>query len=242
MTWEDQAQNWTAWARTPGHDVFERYIGAFFDEVVPPPRGRTLEVGCGEGRVVRQLVAHGHDVTGADASPTLVRNARALDASASYAVADATRLPFANASFDTGVAYNALQAMHAFDDMPRAVAEAARVLTPGGALCICVAHPITDVGLMTRRDGELVATGSYFTRRRVDETVEQNGLSMTFRGWTYTIEDYARAFEAAGLRIDRLREPAAAPTHTAADDTWRRLPLFLMLRGVKPATPRRAAR
>jgi SAM-dependent methyltransferase len=235
MTWEDQAENWTTWARTPGHDVFPRYIDAFLDDIAPPPSGRTLEAGCGEGRVVRKLIARGHRVTGIDASPTLVRHARALDASASYAIADATRLPFADASFDTVVAYNALQAMHAFDDMARAVAEAARVLAPRGALCVCVAHPITDIGLMTHRDGELVASGSYFDRRRVDETVEKDGLAMTFRGWTYTIEDYARAFEAAGLRIDRLREPPApaAPAPDVRDDTWRRLPLFLFLRGVK---------
>jgi hypothetical protein len=61
---------------------------------------------------------------------------------------------------------------------------------------------------------------------------------MRFRGWTYTIEDYARAFEAAGLRIDRLREPpavAAQGTPASNGDVWRRLPLFLFLRGVKAA-------
>jgi len=236
VTWEDQAENWTAWARKPGHDAFPLYIETFLDEIVPPPRGRTLEIGCGEGRVVRKLVARGHDVAGVDASPTLVRHAAEMDAPSAYAAADAARLPFADQSFGIVVAFNALQAMHAFDDMARAVREAARVLRPGGGLCVCVVHPMTDIGVMKRRDGEMVFDGSYFERQRVDEAVNKDGMQMRFRGWTYTIEDYARAFEAAGLPIDRVREPLPEPVDpsaTSGSDKWRRLPLLLFLRGIK---------
>jgi SAM-dependent methyltransferase len=235
MTWEDQAQNWIAWARTPGHDVFPRYIDAFLEEIVPPESGRTLEIGCGEGRVVRQLASRGHRVIGVEAAPTLVRRAHEHDAASAYTIGDATRLPFADGAFDTVVAYNMLQAVAQFDDMADAVREGARLLRNGGYFCACVAHPMTDIGVMTRRDGELVATGSYFERQRVDETVMKDGLEMRFRGWTYTLEDYAGAFEEAGLRIDRIREPMAAPdvAGSADGDVWRRLPLFLLMRGVK---------
>ena len=33
-----------------------------------------------------------------------------------------------------------------FDDMPGAVAEAARVLEPGGHLCVSVTHPVFNAG------------------------------------------------------------------------------------------------
>jgi hypothetical protein len=36
-----------------------------------------------------------------------------------------------------------------------------------------------------------VVRSSYFERSRVEETVERDGFRMTFRGWTYTLEDYA---------------------------------------------------
>jgi hypothetical protein len=71
MGFEERAQGWLAWARTPGHDAYWTYRDAFF-ALVPEPGAATLEVGCGEGRVVRDLVARGHRMTGLDASPTLV--------------------------------------------------------------------------------------------------------------------------------------------------------------------------
>ncbi len=41
---ESRAEEWLAWARTPGHDAYRRYRDAFA-ELLPPPRGRTLEIG-----------------------------------------------------------------------------------------------------------------------------------------------------------------------------------------------------
>jgi hypothetical protein len=75
-----------------------------------------------------------------------------------------------------------------------------------------------------------VLTGSYFDRREVDETVEKDGLRITFHGWTYTLEDYARALEDAGFIIDRLREPAPGAALGSANERWRRIPLFLFVR------------
>src|SRR6266446_3445638 len=62
--WEKQANNWAAWARTE-FDAYWKYSPAFF-ELVPPPQGRTLEVGCGEGRVTRDLARLGHSVVAID--------------------------------------------------------------------------------------------------------------------------------------------------------------------------------
>ena len=59
---------------------------------------------------------------------------------------------------------------------------------------------------------------------------------MTFRGWTYALEDYSRALEAAGFVVERVREPAAtdAAVHKQPGyRRWQRLPLFLQLRAVK---------
>ena len=91
-TWEREAEHWTAWARTPGHDVFPYFSPAFFDEILPAPTGLTLEVGCGEGRVVRAMSERGHRVVGLDGSPTLARNAAASIGASAYIAGDATAL------------------------------------------------------------------------------------------------------------------------------------------------------
>jgi hypothetical protein len=36
IDWDQEAENWTKWARTPGHDASWHYRDRFFDEIVPP--------------------------------------------------------------------------------------------------------------------------------------------------------------------------------------------------------------
>jgi ubiquinone/menaquinone biosynthesis C-methylase UbiE len=54
------------------------------------------------------------------------------------------------------------------DDMPCAVAEAARVLRSAGRLCACVVHPLAYAGRFESRadDAAFVIDGSYFESRR----------------------------------------------------------------------------
>jgi SAM-dependent methyltransferase len=78
--WDPEVDNWLRWARTPGFDDYWYYRDAFFGRLVPAAAGRTLEVGCGEGRVARDLVERGHFVTALDSAAALVRQARAADA------------------------------------------------------------------------------------------------------------------------------------------------------------------
>lgn len=232
--WEPEAENWVRWARTPGHDAYWHYRDSFFDLIVPAPSRRTLEIGCGEGRVSRDLAARGHRVTAIDAAPTLLRDAQQIDATGSYVRAQSRALPFPDRCFDLAVAYNSLQSLQVVDDMAATVLEAGRVLDRGGHLCACVAHPVTDLGNFGAGDSDVhfVLRPDYFERRRVEETVHHGGLTMTFRGWTYALEHYAVALEEAGFHIEAIREPR--PTRPAGRyERWRSVPLFLFLRAAK---------
>ena len=233
--WERHSASWAAWARRPNFDAYWKYSGAFF-ELVPPPGGRALEVGCGEGRVSRDLVERGHRVVGVDASPTLIRLASDADPRSWYLRADGAALPFASESFDLVVFYNSLMDI---DDMEQSVQEAARVLRPGGALCACVTHPMTDAGRFESRDGNspFIIDGSYLGPRRwLSVTIERDGLSMDFAGWAYSLEGYFGALERAGFAVQAVREPAlheAAAEQLASERRWQRIPIFLMWRAQK---------
>lgn len=228
---EDRAATWIQWARWP-HDSYWYYRDAFFELLPPPPR-RTLEVGCGEGRVARDLAAHAYAVTGLEASPTLVEAARAEDRACEYVLGLAEELPFGNTSFELVVAYNSLMDV---DDMPRAVAEIGRVLAPGGVLCACITHPIADSGRWADEQ-TFVISEPYLERRRFEGTFEREGLPpFTFSGWIYPLETYSRALEEAGLVLEALREPGAPDAEVAARASgarWQRLPNFLMFRAAK---------
>ena len=228
--WEPEAENWVRWARTPDHDAYWHYRDAFFDDLLPAPGRDTLEIGCGEGRVGRDLKARGHRVTAVDSSLTLLGHARDADATTPYVHADGAALPFADDAFDLVVAYNSLQVV---SDMAGTVREAARVLAPGARFCACVSHPVADVGkfLDDSPDAPFTIRQDYFSNRRLVDRVVRGGLEMTFRGWTYSLEDYARAFEGAGLRIEAMREPR--PTGVSVRYArWARVPMFLNVRTV----------
>jgi SAM-dependent methyltransferase len=228
--WEPEAENWVRWARTPGHDAYWYYRDAFF-ALVPPPAARTIELGCGEGRVARDLVGRGHRVVGVEPARTLVRHARDADAGGAYVVADGAAVPCASGAFDLVVAYNSLQVVA---DMRRTVREAARLLRHGGHFCLTVSHPAMDLGKFVETDAGTVfaVRPSYFESRRVEDTVGVDGLEITCRGWTYTLEDYMEALGDAGLVVESMREPRPNGP-SGRYERWQAVPLFLMARTVK---------
>jgi SAM-dependent methyltransferase len=233
--WEKEAENWVRWARTPGFDGYWYYRDDFFATMVPPAGRCTLEVGCGEGRVARDLKRRGHSVVGIDSSPTLVRYAQAADPESQYLVADAAALPFEPESFDLVVAYNSLMDV---SDMPGTVREASRVLEKGGRFSICITHPTFDAGAFTgeEADAPFIISGSYLGKRPFDERFERDGIEMTFHGWCYPLEAYFAAFEAAGLVVEKLAEPTPDPAVFEQLPRARRLlrvPNFLMMRAIK---------
>jgi SAM-dependent methyltransferase len=197
--WETNASQWVAWARTPEHDVYHWRLNLpAFAELVPAAGRRTLDVGCGEGRIGRWLADLGHRVAGIDSSPTLAGLAREAGGYEEVVCGDAASLPWPSAAFDLAVAYMSLH------DMPHpaeVIKELARVLEPGGILCIAVIHPLN-------RPAEHLA--DYFSEQRFTEVVSRDGLEMTFDGVDRPLETYTRALAATGFAIQELREPRAA--------------------------------
>jgi SAM-dependent methyltransferase len=162
--WERNAAAWVTWARDGGLDThYARYHRDLFLELVPPPSGRTLDLGCGEGRFARDLAALGYDVVGVDRSPTMPAAAREAAPERELHLADASSLPFRDASFRLVVAFMSLQDL---DDVDGALCEAARVLVPGGRLCLAVVHPLNSAGAFAEREAgsPFVIEGSYRDR------------------------------------------------------------------------------
>lgn len=92
---------------------------------------RVLDIGCGGGFLSNRLAREGHAVSGIDRSATSLHVARRYDITGrvAYCVADALALPFADGTFDVVAAMDFLEHV---EEPARVVAEAARVLAPGG--------------------------------------------------------------------------------------------------------------
>ncbi len=232
--WEEHAREWIAWARTVGHDSYWRFHREQFLELVPAPRSRTLDLGCGEGRLARDLSALGHGVVAVDASPTLIDAAREADSEGTYVLADAAALPFADGEVDCVVTFMSLQDV---DDLAGAVAESARVLVDGGRLAIAIVHPLNSAGGFrgSEPNSPFVIDGSYLGRARYAERVARDHLEMTFFTEHRPLESYVAALADAGFLIERIREPAIPDDAFGSELSlrWRRIPLFLHLRAIK---------
>ncbi|MCX5561965.1 class I SAM-dependent methyltransferase [Streptomyces sp. NBC_00038] len=104
--------------------------------LVPEEARSLLDIACGTGLVTRLLAAGrpGLRVAGADTSYGMARMA-AKRLPGTVVLADSRRLPFQDGSFD---AVSVIWLLHLLDDAASVVAEAARVLRPGGVLVTTV--------------------------------------------------------------------------------------------------------
>lgn len=162
---------------------------------------------------------------GIDVSPLLLERARERQPDATFLEADAASLPLDDASVDLAIAYMSLMNM---DDMPAAVREIGRVLRPGGRFCFVVVHPLDS------SEPEL-----YFEARRYELTAG----GVTFRNVHHPLESYAGAVEHGGMLIEAIREPRipAGAAGLGLSERWRRVPLALVVRALKPADGRQAS-
>jgi SAM-dependent methyltransferase len=139
----DQAPRpWLAQSGTAGipglarERAFQEELDRLVLDYLAPASGQAvLDIGCGSGRL-GSLLPGAAQVTGIDLDPAALSRARARHAAmphCGFARMDAARLGFAEASFDTVVM---LDLVDALADLPAALAEAARVLARGGRLLV----------------------------------------------------------------------------------------------------------
>lgn len=99
---------------------------------------RVLEVACGSGQGLGYLAGLARETHAGDISETLVERAKShYGGRLDIRVMDAMNLPFADASLDVVILF---EAIYYLPDAGRFVDEAARVLAPGGHLLIATAN------------------------------------------------------------------------------------------------------
>lgn len=97
------------------------------------PGAQIVDVGCGTGRAVAELVDLGATAVGVDVDAGMLDLARRRWPSADFREAAAESLPFGDGTL---AGYRADKVYHALTDPALAVAEARRVLAPGGRIVL----------------------------------------------------------------------------------------------------------
>ncbi len=221
--WNANARAWTLLARA-GYDLYRDWLNtpAFF-ALLPPVAGlRGLDIGCGEGHNTRLLAQRAAHVTAIDIAADFIAAAQALEQQQplgiDYRVASAVELPFADASFDFAIACMSLM------DIPEtdlALAEAFRVLRPGGFLQFSITHPCFSTPHRRNLRGDdgrtyAIEVGDYF--RQLSGEIEQwifhappaltaDLAQFQVPRFTHTLSAWLNLLVATGFSIEQLAEP-----------------------------------
>lgn len=187
---------------------------------------RVLDAACGPGIYAEELRARGAEVVGCDGSPAMVEVARRRLGDDVELHVQALEQPFAwLADGSVDVVLCAL-AYHYLNDRPAFLAEARRVLRPGGSLVISTHHPTDDWVRLG---------GSYFDVAPVTERWSK-GWDIT--AWRLPLTRLTEEFADAGFLIERLVEPlpvpAMAESHPGPYEKLTRQPAFVLFR-LRPA-------
>jgi SAM-dependent methyltransferase len=199
---------------------------------------RMLDVGCGEGRFCRLARPAGLETVGIDPTRALLARARALDPGGTYVEGTAESMPFPDTAFDLVVSYLSLIDI---PDYRAAIAEMARVLSPGGTLLVANLTPMNTAGtgredLRWRTDtaGSLMhyAIDHYMTERWGWE--EWRGIRIA--NWHRPLSAYMQTFLGAGLTLAHFDEPLPHGGDPEWVERYKRMPWFVVMEWRKPAT------
>jgi ArsR family transcriptional regulator len=142
---------------------------ALVELTVSHPLGDLLDIGCGQGRLLKLLASRAHRVVGVDTDPAARRLARAEVLLAglpncTLRQGDMFDLPFADGEFDTIILDDVLSGASGPE---RALSEARRLLKPGGRILLLASVSNDDIVTARRQFSDVAAaTGMRLARPR----------------------------------------------------------------------------
>jgi SAM-dependent methyltransferase len=231
--WNDSADSWTKLVRS-GYDVYRDYFNtpAFFRMLPNVALLSGLDIGCGEGYNTRLLARRSAGMAAVDIAEVFIAHATQAETDQplgiDYRVASAVDLPFADATFDFATGFMS------FMDIPetdQVLAEAYRVIKPGGFLQFSICHPCFDTPHRRNlRDANgrtyAIEVGDYFHTREgdIDEWLfgaappaAKLGLrQFTIPRFTRTLSEWLNMIVETGFLLERIEEPRPSDETVAA--------------------------
>lgn len=207
------AADYDGWYTTPMGSLVDRLEKeAVLGFLKPRPGLSVLDVGCGTGTYALELAAAGLKVSGVDISPAMLDLARekagASDLGISFHLADACNLPFEENTFDAVVSVTALEFI---PEPGAALAEAYRVLKPGGTLVVGVIEKNSAWGRYyseraRSRPESVFRRARLYTAKELVELLPGRGIKV--RGALFVPPDFDFANKEEACELERAAQRA----------------------------------
>ena len=204
-TWVKNVSQWTAAVR--GGEIESRKAStnqAIIEAVLHYSPGSVLDVGCGEGWLIRELSPYVSHLVGVDAVSGLVQQARAAGGGKFFVASyDAIARGAVKGSFGAVVCNFSLLGKESVEAL---FSVAPSLVEPGGVLIVQTLHPVFATGELPYadgwRDGSWVGFNSSFT----------DPAPWFFR----TLASWVALFSINGFQLLEVREPVNPSTHKPA--------------------------
>lgn len=194
-SWQHNAQAWIDAVRNGAIESRRQVTDqAILLAILGRQPERVLDLGCGEGWLLRALADRGIDATGVDGDAALVAAARAAGSPQVY---QASYEQLAESASGMGSGYDVICANFALlqQDIIPLLAAMKSLLLPGGALLIQTLHPWS------------VANGDYQDGWREESFAGFAGDWRPMPWYFRTLASWLNALDMAGFRLASLQEP-----------------------------------
>ncbi|MDO5618087.1 class I SAM-dependent DNA methyltransferase [Kocuria sp.] len=152
-------------------------ISAFCEEVRVSGNHRVLDAGCGNGRMIAELVQQGLSPQGVDLAPGMIEHARRREPGVDFRVADLRALPYGDREFGAVIAWYSLIHLD-YPGLAEALQELARVTAPAGPLLV----------------GFQVGSGSR-------QIINAYGTTSSMTAWLYSPDELAAVAAGSGWTV-----------------------------------------
>ncbi|BBH46413.1 class I SAM-dependent methyltransferase [Pseudomonas sp. KU43P] len=203
QSWQHNAQAWIDAVRSGAIESRRQVTDqAVLLAILGRQPERVLDLGCGEGWLLRALADRGIDATGVDGDAALVAAAQAAGSTQVY---QASYEQLAKSASGIGSGYDLICANFALlqQDIIPLLAAMKALLAPGGAMLIQTLHPWS------------VANGDYQDGWREECFTGFAGDWRPMPWYFRTLASWLNALDMAGFRLASLQEPqhpqSAAP-------------------------------
>jgi ubiquinone/menaquinone biosynthesis C-methylase UbiE len=244
-SWGEVAEWYDNYLETNTDSYQEKVIAPNLIRILDIKKGmRIHDLACGQGFFSRKFTKAGALVTGSDISKELIGQAKKHSRDIVYSVSPAHKLPFLkDNSIDAVTIVLAIQNIAEFSET---LAEANRVLTPGGRLILVINHPTFRIPKRSSWDFDPKSSVQYrridgYLSMTKDEIVMNPGKEKSEATISYhrSLQEFFKTLSKNNFAVIRLEEwishkkSQTGPRQKAEDIARKEIPLFMMIEARK---------